>query len=220
MQHHSRSYILISLIFAALTGLFMSCSQNLPEPLSTDYSVIFDYTDETTQPSARLSIFATSNSDVRRYQKIKITSVESGYCWETDVLAQLSYDDNQWVGCTNLVAPENETLPSGTYEVTFINADEKDYKLTVDVKYDIGFYDVLLPALPEFMSNKRGVQKIAIYDKEHIMIYFGDRTEEFNTTRDIWNKYREAAFYQIIWYAGAGTVICIEPEKPVTPEAE
>ena len=111
-------------------------------------------------------------------------------------------------------------LRSGIYEITYFNADEKEYTLTIDVKYDIGFYDVLLPALPEFMVNKHGVQKIAIYDKEHIMIYFGDRTEELKTTRDIWNKYRDASTYQVIWYAGNGTVICIAPEKAVTPEAE
>ena len=70
------------------------------------------------------------------------------------------------------------------------------------------------------MAKKRGVEKIAIYDKEHILIYFGDRTEEFRTTRDIWNKYREANMYQVIWYAANGTVICISPEKPVSPDEE
>ncbi len=70
------------------------------------------------------------------------------------------------------------------------------------------------------MSEKKGIEKIAIYDKEHILIYFGDRTEEFTTTRDIWNKYRDASTYQIIWYTRNANVICITPEKPVSPDAE
>ena len=225
MQHHSRIYILMSLVFAAFTGLFMSCSQNLPEVASTDYSVIFDYSDETSAPSARLSVFASSTSDVRRYQRIRIKSVETGWEWDTQVISKLESDNTQWAGCTNLVAPENEKLPVGTYEITYFNADEKEYSLTIDVKYDLQFYDVLLPALPEVMAAKRGsskgsktIEKIAIYDKEHILIYFGDRTEEFLTTRDIWNQYRDAATYQIIWYADRGTVICVTPEKQVTPE--
>ena len=225
MQHHSRIYILMSLVFAAFTGLFMSCSQNLPEVASTDYSVIFDYSDETSAPSARLSVFASSTSDVRRYQRIRIKSVETGWEWDTQVISKLESDNTQWAGCTNLVAPENEKLPVGTYEITYFNADEKEYSLTIDVKYDLQFYDVLLPALPEVMAAKRGsskgsktIEKIAIYDKEHILIYFGDRTEEFMTTRDIWNQYRDAATYQIIWYADRGTVICVTPEKQVTPE--
>ena len=68
------------------------------------------------------------------------------------------------------------------------------------------------------MAEKKGIEKIAVYDKEHILIYFGDRTEEFKTTRDIWNRYREAEYYQVIWYLRNGTIICIEPEKAVTPE--
>ena len=218
MQHHSKSLSFLSLLLAAGLMFFVSCSQNLPDIAATDYSVIFDYADDITPPSVRLSVFAASSSDVRRYQRIKITSVESDYCWDTQELTKLEADDTQWTGCTNLVAPENEKLPTGTYEVTYFNADEKEYSLTIDVKYDIQFYDVLLPALPEVMSKKRGAEKIAIYDKEHIMIYFGDRTEEFITTRDIWNRYREAATYQVIWYADHGNIICITPEKPVTPE--
>jgi len=220
MPHDSKKLIFISLTLAALLGFFISCSQNVPELYNTDYSVIFDYTDENTNPSARLSIFAASSSDVRRYQRVKITSLESGYYWDTQSLTVLQEEESQWAGCTNLLAPDGEKLPVGTYELTYFNADEKEYTLTLDVKYDLEFYEVLLPALPEFMSEKRGIEKIAIYDKEHILIYFGDKTEEFLTTRDIWNKYRDASTYQIIWYTPNSNVICITPEKPVSPDAE
>lgn len=218
MHNHSKSYSFISLILAACLGIFVSCSQNTPEIYNTDYSVIFDYTVEDKAPEARLSVFSSSGSDVRRYQRIKITSLDTGYCWDTEVITRLQEDDTQWVGCTNLVAPENEKLPSGFYELTFCNADEKEYTLRLDVKYDTDFYDVLLPALPQIMAEKRGIEKLAVYDKDHILIYFGDRTKDFNTTRDIWNQYREAETYQIIWYSRNGRVICITPEKPVTPE--
>lgn len=220
MRNKSRFFSFISLTFAAFTGIFVSCSQNLPELNTTDYSVIFDYSDEENPPAARLAVFASSESDVRRYQRIKITSLETGWYWDTDSIAKIDEEETQWAGCTNLRAPEDEKLPTGTYEVTYYNADEKEFSLTLDVKYDIELYDVLLPALPQFMSENNGIERIAIYDKEHILIYFGERTEELQTTRDIWNKYTEASFYQIIWYSASGNVICITPEKPVTPEAE
>ncbi len=219
MQCHSRFLNYFSLSLAAIIMLFASCSQNTPEITSTDYSVIFDYTNDETLPEARLSIFASSESDVRRYQRIKITSLEAGYTWDTENITMLEAEDVQWAGCTNIVAPAEEKLPVGKYEVTYFNADEKEYTLTLDVKYDLEFYEVLLPALPEVMSKKRGIEKIAIYDKEHILIYFGDRTEQFLSTRDIWNQFRDASTYQIIWYTSNGNVICIAPEKPVTPEA-
>ena len=220
MQCHFKSFSVISLIIAAAAVFFSSCSQNAPELYNTDYSIIFDYTDDQTPPSARLSVFASSGSDVRRYQKIEITSLETGYCWETEVINKLEVDELQWADCTNITAPENEKLPVGKYEITYYNADEKEYSVTVNIRYDTEFYEVLLPALPEFMEKVHGIEKIAVYDKEHIMIYFGDRTQSFRTTRDIWNTYREAAYYQVIWYSRNGTVICIAPEKPVSPEVD
>lgn len=219
MQNHSRKLSFISLLFAAFIGLFISCSQNTPEVYSTDYSVVFDYSDETTAPSARLTVFVSSGSDVRRYQRIKIKSLENGYCWDTQNITKLEADDIQWAGCTNLVMPENEKLPVGIYEITYYNADEKEVSFTLDVKYDIDIYELLLPDLEAFMRKKHGIERIAVYDKEHILIYFGDRTEEFKTTRDIWNRYSNAATYQIIWYLQNGNIICIAPEKPVTPES-
>ena len=69
------------------------------------------------------------------------------------------------------------------------------------------------------MSKKQGIENIAVYDNEHVLIYFGER-EELRTTRDIWNKFREAESYQVIWYTPKGNVICITPEKPVTPETK
>jgi len=218
MLYQSRLLKFGSLILAACIGLFMSCSQCTPEIYDTDYSVVFDYTDDQTSPSARLTIFGSSDTDVRRYQRIKITSLETGYCWDTEVLSRLEADNTQWTGCTNLAVPEDEILPTGTYEITYFNADEKKYTMRLDVRYDIDFYDVLLPALPDYMSKKNGIEKIAVYDREHILIYFGDRTAELKTTRDIWNHYRDAATFQVIWYTRNGSVICITPEKPVAPE--
>ena len=220
MQSHFKAFSFISLFFAALSGFFISCSQVTPELYSTDYSIIFDYEDEETLPSARLSVYASSASDVRRYARICIKSLDSGYIWDTEKIDRLDNTELQWAGCANLVVPEDEKLPSGKYEVTYYNADEKECTVTLDVKYDIELYDVLLSELEDFMKKKHGIQKIAIYNNEHIMIYFGDRTEEFKTTRGIWNVYREAATYQVIWYAGNGTVICVEPEKTVTPNEE
>ena len=69
-------------------------------------------------------------------------------------------------------------------------------------------------------KKNRGIEKIAIYDKQHLLIYFGNRTSDFRTTRDIWNFYRDAASYQVIWYSRNGSVICIAPELPVSPEAD
>ena len=218
MKNFLSKNILFSLFLSVAALFYISCSQNTPELSASDYSIIFDYVNEENTPSARLSVFAASGSDVRRYERIRITSLDTGLTWETDNISRMETEEVQWAGCTNLVAPEEEKLPVGKYEITYYNADEKECTVNLDVRYDIGFYDVLLNDLADYMADKNGIEKIAVYDKEHILIYFGNRTENFATTRDIWNTYREAEYYQVIWYSRDGRVICIEPEKPVTPE--
>lgn len=217
-----RCFILFSQLILAVTGFFAlaSCSQVTPELTQSDYSVIFDYSDDNALPTARLSVFMSSVSDVRRYDKIRITSLETGYIWETDSIAVMENEGVQWAGLTNLVAPEDEKLPCGKYEVTYFNADEKECTLNLEINYDIDFYDILFSALPQIMEEKKGIEKIAVYDKGHILIYFGDRTQEFYTARGIWNAYREAGTYQVIWYTKDGNVMCIGPEVPVTPESD
>ena len=221
MRNHLKQNLLFFIFQLYLSALFfVSCSQVVPEINSTDYSVIFDYSDDKSLPSARFSFFASSLSDVRRYNRIKITSVETGYCWDTNEIIRLENNELQWAGCTNLIAPYNEKLPCGIYEVTYYNSDEKECSVKINVLYDLDYYNLLLPALPAFMAQHGGIEKIAIYNKENILIYFGDRTEKFLSTRDIWNQYRDAAKYQIIWYAGDQKVICIEPKKDVKPELD
>lgn len=208
------------LIIAAALIICASCTQVTPELTQSDYSVIFDYEDDETPPKVRFSLFMCSDSDVRRYERIKVRALETGYVWDTNSIAIVESDGMQWAGCTNIVAPENEMLPSGTYEITYYNADEKECSVKLEIKYDMDFYDVVFSALPEVMKEKHGIEKIAIYDKEHILIYFGDRKEEFRTTRGIWNVYREAETYQIIWCTRDNSVLCIGPEEKVTPESD
>ena len=213
-----KSRLLFPLIFVLVSVFLNSCSQVTPELSLTEYSIIFDYEDEEAAPQARLSVFSSSVSDVRRYSKIKITSLDTGLSWETDNIVRMENEEVQWAGCTNLVVPEDEKLPVGKYEITYYNADEKECTVNLEVRYDIAFYEVLLTELADYMADKGGVEKIAVYDKDHILIYFGVRTENFKSTRDIWNTYRQAEYYQVIWYSRDGRVICIEPEKAVVPE--
>ena len=76
----------ISFLFLSVFLFFVSCSQNINEILNSNHTIIYDYSDETTKPSQRLSVFVQSDGDVRRYQKMKLYSDEKQYEWTTDNL--------------------------------------------------------------------------------------------------------------------------------------
>lgn len=218
MQSHHQKISCLSLAFSVLFCFFVvSCSQNTPEIFQPDYSVIFDYTSENLPPSSRLAVYMASVSDVKRYETLKIKSLDTDYTWYISDIQRLAADGLQWAGCNNLVPPDNEKIPAGYYEVTYYNADEKETSFTFKVTYDEEFYDIMISDLPSEIIKKNGYEKIIIYDKEKTVLFFGPRPDEFRTVRGIWNVFREADTYRIMWYANNGRVICMEPERKVVP---
>lgn len=217
MCKKSKLILILSLL---ITILFLSCSQNVPELVSGNYSVIFEYPEEECYPNSRLSIFVEAQSDVRRFEKIQIKSLETDYIWYVDDIAKVELNDQQWAGTTNLVVPEDEIIPSGTYEITFYNADEKFEKIYLTIDYDTSFYDVETEHVAENIKKLNGINNIAIYDENNILIYYGERTKELATKRNIWNSYRNAFSYQDIWCTKNDYVMCIMPVEKVILDEE
>lgn len=216
LKNKNKFLILCAICFFLFFAI--SCSQNTPEVYGSNYSVIFEFENADVNPAARLSLFVESESDVRRYERIVIKSKESGYIWDFDDVKKIELDNSKYIGATNIIVPENEVIPSGTYLITCINSDEKEVELQLTVNYDETFYDLKENDVREKMLEKNGFCKIAIYDKDNVMIHFGTKTIEFQTNRDIWNYYRNAAYYQDVWFMPGNSVICILPVHEVVPE--
>ena len=105
--------LLISLALSFLVILISSCSQVTPEIISPEYSVIFEYEDEKSNPKARMSIFAESLTEPNRYDRIKVYCENGGYIWDFDEIAMFSNQKRSWAGNTNLVMPQNQVFSSG-----------------------------------------------------------------------------------------------------------
>ena len=97
---------------------------------------IFEYEDEKSNPKARMSIFAESISDVNRYDRIRIVCENGGYIWDFSEISTFTDKKRSWAGNTNLMMPQNQVFPSGKYELTFYNADEKETTEVINVNYD------------------------------------------------------------------------------------
>ena len=181
--NHSKLKISFFSILAIL--LFVSCQQTLPELTQSNYSVIFDYKDEESLPTSRLSVFVESSSDVRRYNHIQVSSKESDLTWNIDEISRITSNGIQWAGNTNLVVPENQVIPQGIYELIYFNADDKSDKEYIDVSYDPKIYSLNCKELIEYMKNKPSVSEIIIYDAEGKVLYYGNKLSEFSNVRGI-----------------------------------
>lgn len=210
--------LLLCSFILSLFVIFESCTQVTPELRNSNYSVVFEYDAAQEFPDARLSIFVESDSDVRRFERIIVKSLETGYVWDFDDIKKIEIDGIKYAGATNLIAPENEVIPTGAYIITCVNADEKQAELKITVSYDEALYELKENEIEDFIAKKNGNKKVAIYDKDNSIIYYGPRTENLQTTRDIWNYYRNAEYYQDILSTSSNTVICISSAHKVAPE--
>ena len=146
--------LLFFLNFHFLATFFLSCSQVTPEVISPEYSVIFEYEDEKSNPKARMSIFVESLTDVNRYERIRVYCENGGYIWDFNEIATFTNKNRSWTGNTNLKMPQNQIFPSGKYELIFYNADEKDTSVILNVNYDSSFYKLTSSESENLLKNK------------------------------------------------------------------
>lgn len=205
------SSILLSILFMA------SCTQVVPEVKYSSLSVVFDYKDEKTLPSARLCVFVETVSDARRYESINVKSAQNGFTWDVNDVFKIKSYDRMYAGNTSLLVPEGEKIPTGLYDVVFYNADLEKVETQTNLNYDSEFYDCKSGDIPEMMRKRGGRKNIAIYDKEGKMLYYGERTDKLDDTRKIWNKYRNAASFNEVWKLPNNSVICVMPLELVVP---
>ena len=210
----SLSAFLISL-FTLILALTTGCSQSTPELVRANYSVIFEYENDESLPDSRLCLFLESQSDVRKYERIRVVSEETGYIWEINDVAKVVLDEQQWAGNTNIVVPENKLIPTGKYQVTFYTADEKETSLSFNISYDSSIYDLTAVELEEKMHKSDAEKKIAIYDKNDVLLYYDKKTDDFDTDRDVWNYNRNAVYYYDVWTSDDELLICIMPVKKI-----
>lgn len=201
-----------------LVIIFASCSQNLPEIGQANTSVIFEYEDTESLPKARFSVFVDSVSNPRRFASLRVRSEEENYEWEIDDLIMFETSEKTFAGYTNFVMPEGLEIPKGKYSVIFTNADEEEIEKEFYIDYNSDFYELKSTEIPDYMKKRSANNKIAIYDNDSLLIYYGERNKDFKTTRDIWNKYQNAEFFNDIWSMSGNTVICILPQELVKPE--
>lgn len=203
----------ISFLFLSVFLFFVSCSQNINEILNSNHTIIYDYSDETTKPSQRLSVFVQSDGDVRRYQKMKLYSDEKQYEWTTDNLVLFTSKNASYAGYPNFIVPKGEYIPEGFYELTMINADEDENIASFTITYDKELNNKSLGELKESLKTLDTENHLCIYDENDKVIFYGPRPEELQTEADIWIKYKNSKYYYEMYFLKDKSVMWIMPKK-------
>lgn len=204
--------------FIISAGFFISCSQATADIKTGEMSVIFEYQDEESLPSARLCLFIESESDTRRSEELLLSSPKEGFEWSSRDLIHIKSGDRSWSGYTNFVMQRDQHFPCDSYSLVLRNADENQALQKLDFSYDEDFYEIKACQAEEKMKEAEADKKIAIYDEKGILLYYDIQTDNLNSVRKMWNMFSNASYYNIVWQAKDKTVLCIMPKRLVIPD--
>ena len=196
----------------------MSCSQNAADIKASEMSVIFEYHDEESLPSARLCLFIESESDTRRSDQLLLSSPKDGFEWSSKELIHIKSGDRSWSGYTNFVMQSAQHFLCDSYNLILRNADEDEAVQSLDFSYDEDFYEIKALEAEEKMKEAEAVKKIAIYDENDILLYYDVQNDNLNSARKMWNMFSNASYYNVVWQAKDKSVLCIMPKRLVIPD--
>ncbi len=208
-------------LYAACACLILfilsSCSQNMPEIKNVNTAVILEYHDMNSLPSYRLSIFVDSSSDVHRSSHIEILSKNTGYKWECDSPVKIAgRNSRQWAGYTNFAVPDGSEIPAGMYDIKYMNADGESTESYFYISYDAECLSMKASETIEAMNSKGCRTNIALFDKDGILLYYGEQTPEFRDEASFLRNYSTAASYKKVLLASSSSLVCILPLTEIT----
>ena len=194
-----------------LFSLF-SCSDSEPKVIASTAYVVIDYPDQESLPSQRLCVFVETSSDVHRAQSLEIKNRETNFQWKCDKPVIFSNDRRQWAGCTEFVGPYNTEIPSGFYDIKYVDAQERSYDSSISISYSKDFLSV---TAPDVISTVKGRYKeqIAVYTNENTLCYFGDIKEAWKDEKKIFTVNNQAEYFRKCITLSGTSLICMLPPK-------
>lgn len=201
-------------IFFLCVSLFMlislSCSDTEPEILSTDVSVIFDFTDDRTEPVLRFSVFVEPDKELQRAGNIKVVYPENGYEWFIETPVLVSSARGQWAGSSCLYPRQGEEIPRGTYTVTYTDRADHEAAGTFSVSYPEKLVHAKAGDVASILGEMK-TETLALYAENSKLLYYGDRKKDWDTDEDIWKEYTEAVRMRVCLSSLKGAVVCLMP---------
>lgn len=206
-----------SFIFIFSLFFLISCSQEATVIKEINSKIIYEYKDAQTLPSQRLSVFVATNGDVRKFDSLYVKDLESDFYWETKDLFRFTNGDKNYAGYSSFIVPEGDSFNDGEYSLVINTKSKEELAYNFNLTYNKDFIKMKFADALQEMKNNGAVENICIYDEDGKIIYYGKRSEDLYTNRDIWLKYNNAAKYNSIWALDNRAIMCIMPAEIVTP---
>ena len=200
----------ILLLFLSLSAFF-SCADSEPQLSGVDAFLVLEYPDQESEPSVRFSVFGQTNSNVTRAVQIKTIHLESGQEWVCSEPRKISDNKRKyWAGYTNFVPAQGSTIPPGKYSFTYEDAAGRQVESSFTLVYDETLLKTNVSSL-KAMQGPSFKEKVAVYNADGLLVYYGDRKDKWKNNTTIRNEYSTAATMRTCYVIAGSNVVCMLP---------
>lgn len=188
--------------FFLVFGIFFlfGCSNSTPNVSNCSSTVIFSYSDDESLPDVKFSAFVGSISDVRRVDYLTFKNRSSNFEWIVDNPYIFADSNNSWACGLNLKHNKNQKIPLGIYDVVFQDAQGNKADDILNVFYPEELYNKNFKNAVEILE-KQTLKKIAIYDKDNNLLYYGFYKNNWNDDKSIFGNIEHSFKYRICYQA-------------------
>ncbi len=210
MESVAKNKILISLAIV-LSAFFCSCTQVSTHIDNSFFYVVFDYVNSKDLPETRAAVYIETTNDIRKIDTITIKNKDSNLEWTVDEPFLYSTKEKSYIGYSNLVTANNSEFPNGFYELKIIKKDQDEYDSGFVVEYDKELYGLSYNEMKLKMTELQAEENICIYTEDKRILFFGKKTDEFDSRLKIYEHYNNAFSYRAVWIAK--NAICLLPAE-------
>ena len=206
-----RSMLASIVCTSLLAWTFSSCADAAPELVSVTGTMVFDYEDSDSLPSARLAVFVQTSTEVQRVDSLLAVSRDDGYNWRIDSPQQFKSGDRQWACYTNLQSAENVRFPKGVYDFQYVDAAGEEAWTSFVVSYPDELFETKSGDIKSVLSSLS--DSVALYDKSNMLIYFGKNKSNWNSNANIIREYPAAVTIRHCLSNSGNRVVCLLPAE-------
>ena len=149
--------------------LFLSCNNTTPSIGNVSTSIIYDYSENKENPTAKIAVFVELFSDSMRIKDITITSPNNDYSWKIEEPVCFNNSNSIMLGSSNIMPVQNENFPNGVYSLVYTDIAQRTTKVTFSVPV------LLQPTEDDLQKNTK--KMCALYDKNNNLLYYGNRNQ-------------------------------------------
>ncbi|AEE16637.1 hypothetical protein [Treponema brennaborense] len=207
----------LATVCIVLPCLLAGCADTAPRVAAVRSTVIFDYGTPGGLPQMRLAVFVQPLSDAARVKTIEVTHEASRLVWQIDDVRFAGIGSSVWTGSADLVPAYGELIPTGPYDLHYIDAAERVTQSRFTVRYPAQLMQTATAAVRDVLgpATKESVTLYAERDGTGTVLYYGPEKNEWRDTARLLSEYPGAASLRKSLESADRTVLCILPPETI-----